>query len=1053
MRNIKVLFTEADRARLQPLFEELRAKGLRVQEAGDALKTSEAVLAVLSENAYADKKLIDRVLGLIGAGAEALLPLQLDGAPIPEAVMHALYARNIIFAAERDDKLIAERIVDALPKKKNRLPLILSVAAAVFIAAAGLLIWRAVQSRAAFSGLSEDAISVLVSAGLTEEDLAAVEDVVIVGDKFAYMTHDEFIQGGSEHWLSVDDDVAYRAGDRFAYLTRGEADEDESVIHYNVHITYSTDDADDQHWISIEDGHSYELTRYEDLSFLSLMPNLRYLELVSVEADANKLPDLSQTEALQSVGVYDCAIDSLDWLSGAQVQELVAICTPIADYSPLNTCERLSSVQLDLRGMPETGVTGFAPPALECFEIEIDNERTSYSMDLSALAGCDRLKAVGLVGLPIRDISFLANKTGLESLMMFNLPQLRDVSALGTLTGLADLNISFCPGLTDYTPIAGCAALESLTLNGDDPDTLHDASFLADLPKLNDIQLSGFRLRGLDFLEGLAQHRDTISLHIAGPIADYSGLAAFRNYKSLLVNPIQTDDGYGAFYAVLPYIKDAEIEQLSLCYCDGVDLAELPKVTYSLYLSNADLRDLSGLQDYGISQLSLWDCKSLSSLNGIEALPGLKDGSLGLTIKDCPRMADYSALDGAALQGLRLSGVYALPDLGAFTVKGLELEHIVGLSDLNCLDAMSSDEQYSGFQFIGLDQLSDISALRRLHGNWLAVPPQVADQAAELVESGNFKRYEVVYPDDSWQPSEVQLELTSLDELNTLPKALLAKVESLTVAGDRVVDWERCSVFFENRANGKLAAMLWDEETGRESAIPRGSIEDMSVFADLTGLKTLSLYNQPLSSLDGIQDLTELEHFEAVECSRLTDVSALFALQNLRTVSLQGCPVTSIQGIQNLTQLEDLNLFYTQVSDLSPLALCDFTAATENGGFTLGVAELPCEDLSALGSIPCYAMLGARGLDARSVVEAVSASKVNWLDAAGLHLDDELFARFVAEHPTVAGLFIPRNEGVTDLTPLLSLEQLTSVTVSRNMKQAIASLKGQSYSFGLYGEG
>ena len=64
-----------------------------------------------------------------------------------------------------------------------------------------------------------------------------------------------------------------------------------------------------------------------------------------------------------------------------------------------------------------------------------------------------------------------------------------------------------------------------------------------------------------------------------------------------------------------------------------------------------------------------------------------------------------------------------------------------------------------------------------------------------------------------------------------------------------------------------------------------------------------------------------------------------------------------------------------------------------------------------------------------------------------------LFAEFVRSHPQLEELNLTWNRGITDLTPLLELENLQEVRVSRDMEQAIRSIEGQGYSFRLEIEG
>ena len=181
---IGLLISPDDREELQALLAQLNRRGLRVSERNDAAGKDDIVLAVLSEAFYKEKDLTDRLLGLIGAGADKVLPLQLDDAPIPERLKNALYARNIIPTAGRDASLIAERIVSALPRKKSRLPLVLAAAGLVLVALVGFLIWRSAAGGEKLPAMAGEGPIVGPSAlGITEEDLASIENVVIVGEQ------------------------------------------------------------------------------------------------------------------------------------------------------------------------------------------------------------------------------------------------------------------------------------------------------------------------------------------------------------------------------------------------------------------------------------------------------------------------------------------------------------------------------------------------------------------------------------------------------------------------------------------------------------------------------------------------------------------------------------------------------------------------------------------------------------------------------------------------------------------------------------------------------
>lgn len=562
---IHLLCSDGDRAALQPVLDALQAKGLRVS--GEVPEKNDLVLAVLSEAFYADNDKTDALLDLLAAGAENVLPLQLDGVPIPDAIKNALYARNIIPAAGRDAAHTAERIAAAIPHMPPVLPKLLIAGAVVLAAIIGLLIWRS-SGNGGPNPETEPAAQIYIPAGLTEEDLAAIEDVVIVGDYFGYYTDADFREAG-EHWLNVYDDVAYR-----------------------------TFDDDVPRWISKEDGHAYTMTRYDDLRFLELMPKLRFLELVNVEAGADSLPDLSEAAILEGVSLSDCEIDSLDWLAGAHMHDFDMHSTQVTDFAPLSSCERLRTVFLDFYRMEEADLSAFAPPSLEHLEI-CNGQDLRGGLDLSALSACTKLRECRLdADLPLADLSFLADASKLEALYIYNLHELRDISALNGMKNLKNLDIQYCERVTDYTPIAGCSSLEQIHLQCDyNPDALRDASFLADLPRLWDIGLYSCNLNDLNFLEGKPDN-GSLCLGFAGDIRDYSGLATVKHYDWLHLNPRRVDGSrFGDLSAVLPYLEGAEVKNLHLHDCGGIDLGLLPKVTESLEIWYGDLTDLSTLPD------------------------------------------------------------------------------------------------------------------------------------------------------------------------------------------------------------------------------------------------------------------------------------------------------------------------------------------------------------------------------------------------------------------------------------------------------------------------
>ena len=1018
-KHIRVLSAPADREALSPVLEQLRAKGLRVSETEEAPGKNDLVLAVLSRSFYADEALTHRLLGLVGAGAENLLPLRLDAEPVPEALMNALYARNIIPAQGRDAALLAERIVAALPQKKSRLPLLLTAGAVVLAAVAGLLIWRAAQPKEEPVPVMAEAtpLPLNLPAGLTAEDLAEIQAVVIVGDRA------EFYSGR---------DLRDR-GDHVDFDEFANRDFDRSGAHF-----YSKDD-----------GHEYSMTRYEDLTYLSLMPNLRFLDMSLVEVPSEGLPDLSGAKRLENVMLMDSNIPDLRWLSGSPVWSVHVLNTTgsVRDFSPLTACRKLTEVHIDLNRVSRADLSGFCPPQLQFLWINGDGDLRG-ELDLADLRNSTRLQKVELQNLPLTDLSFLAEAGALWQVCLSGLHRLRDISALGGKASLRDVEVWDCDEIADFSPLAACTALQRFRYRTEGQGVFRDATFLSELPYITTVELENVDLRDLEFLRSIGERRNSINLNITGNVADYSGLEAVRGFGKLTLDP--GDDT--PLDRILPYLADTPIRDLELRRFDEVDLSALPALTERLGLDRCGIEDLSSMpEQWGASVLNLNKCSRLRSLEGLQNQSKLGNHGVGsLEIELCPRLTDWSALEGMELSYLEILGGATLPDFAGFHAGKVRLDSVGDVADLSFLDGADADLAWS-FALLGLD-VNNLAPLSRFHGNDLTVTPQLAEQAWDLVKAGNFHEYRVEYPEGAWELENEGFVLLSLDELETLPPALLRRVTEVCIAGDRVVDPDRFELWEDwsrPDRNGNPALMLRDRETDEKEPLGPGVVEDMSFLASLTGLKRLFLYGQPLKTLDGIQEFSSLEEFSAKGCAALTDASALFTLQQLEDAELPFTAVDSIQGVQNLPQLRRLNISHTKVTDLTPLGECDLSYAYECGGLGLQINEIEIseENAAALGTVARYTDLAFTNADPAVWIPALANCEIGFFGASGDLRTNEDLATLAADHPELRGLWLGWAGDVTDLTPLLALENLEHVTIDRDKTEAIASLDGTNHRF------
>ena len=998
---IKILAVPEDQEKLQCVLQQLHSSGVEISQKNDSLGKKDMVLVVLTERFYQDEDLKERLFDQLAMGAENILPLDLGEVPIPEEIMNLLFARNIIMASGRSDEQLAARILSAIPEKKNPLPKILTAAVAVLVLLGGLFFWR--------SGRQQEVPAVAVEEpipnplGITEEELAAIQDVVIIGDYFGYYTYEDYASYG--HWPDIHD------------------------------FAYEVWEGDSGRWYSTEDGREFTLTRYEDLRFLELMPNLSMVRMMLVDVEDAMLPDLSASEELKYVSIYNCSFTDIGWISGSSVAYLDVYGTDIASYEPLNRCQKLMNATLDGQRKTDGDLAGFAPPAL--FELSLSG--MDAQQDLSALGSCAGLAYLKIDGLEIRNVDFLKGMPALKSLEMRNMPSLQDIAGISALTDLRELRIGQCDSVRDYTPIHACSNLE--VINIDRWNWMYaDSSFLNGLTRLRDIGLFGLNLNNMDFLADVNSSYG-LCLGFCGDIQDYSGLAQVQKYQWLHVNPRSNGGRFGDYSAVAPYLQNASIAEMELYNCTNVDLSQLPLVTHRLVLTGGMLEDLSGLQNSSLMVLELRDMQYLRSLKGIEGLGRIRSGIMELWITGCIRLNDYSALDGVSLRMLELIGMYNLPDFSKFALKVLKMENIEEMENLSFLDSLDRNPMYT-FSFAGMDDLKDISILQQFKGTDLWVPPQVADQAEELVNDGNFFNYRVVFPESGWNPLNEEVILLSMEELNTLPKAVLRRVSRVMIAGDEVVDPNLYDVE-EHWQGDRSFPVLRDRETGKEKRVDPGRIQDFSRLSELTNLRDLRLVNQPIASLEGIQNLSNLRNFHSLYCYGLRDVSALYTLQTLEDISFQGCPVDSIQGVQNLPGLWGLNVSGTFVTDLSPLKECDFS----NVNACLVLYNTSFTDLSFLAGIPAFGHLNMCGYPTEAWMPYVENAFIRTY--CGPLDNDETLRKFVEQHPELEELYIEGGYQISDLTPLLELPNLKFVNIWDRADNAVRSLDGHARNFQL----
>ena len=776
--------------------------------------------------------------------------------------------------------------------------------------------------------------------GFTDEDLENIDCVVILGDQFHYYTN---YMETTDYWPEASD-----------WATR-------------VNNEQGT-----AYWYSKEDGSEIETGHWEDLSFLKQMKNLRCIHLA--KAEIGNLPELAALDKIERIKIEDCTVPDLNWTAGGSMIHFAM--TGIQDgldYTPLNTCGRLSYLDLSFGDTREADLSGLAPESL--FELNVNSGDYLRECRLDGLRACGNLENLMLSHLPLRSLDFLEKANGIKRLNMSGL-QISDLRPVTNCKSLWELQLDNCQNLYDLSPLAECTEMVNIMIGGWREQT--DVSFLNTMTKLKSVELHSVDIPNVDFVRSMKTVGTPIGITIKGRVGDWSALESANRYEQLFLNPWDGED----FGRIAPHLEGAKVNHMKLTNFETLDLSTLPAVFQSLELERCSgLTDLTGLPTLKPAvKLVLTDLENLESLNGLkEARNKVKTQ---IRIAGCPRLTDWSAVEGTNLTALELVGTYMMPDMSGMRIQTLRLESLHWLENLDFLDTISPEHRFTSLQLFDLPLVTDLSPVRQAQGGVLSVPPEMKEMAASIVEEGRFRELKIEYPEAGWQPWDTQVRLKSLEEIDRLPLAALREVTELTLAGDTVVDFEKYDVWSRSDwHDGERESwnILWDNENQQEIRVEKGSLTDLNRLKPLTGLKSLQVYEQPLTSLAGLEEMAALEGIKIENCPELADITSLFMLENVRDISIETAAVESIQGIQNLASLRRLYLHFTNVRDISPLAECDLTEAYSENGLTLDIKGYDNIDPTPLEAIRKFDYVPLNGGDVQVWLPHMRGAEVDRL--------------------------------------------------------------------------
>ena len=192
-----------------------------------------------------------------------------------------------------------------------------------------------------------------------------------------------------------------------------------------------------------------------NLAPLSGLTELQVLDLG--ENPVRSVEALAGLTALQDVTLEATGITTVEVFEGSSIQSLNVRGTWITDFSPLESCSRLS--RLIIGELP----SGVAETLMGLTNLEELRLYATPEVDLSYFVGFQKLQSLDLYGSTIPHPEALAQLTHLRSLNIGE-TGVSDLSFLSQLPAMTDVDLRSNP-ITDLTPLLDCSGLTLLILS------------------------------------------------------------------------------------------------------------------------------------------------------------------------------------------------------------------------------------------------------------------------------------------------------------------------------------------------------------------------------------------------------------------------------------------------------------------------------------------------------------------------------------------------------------------------------------------------------------
>ncbi len=193
----------------------------------------------------------------------------------------------------------------------------------------------------------------------------------------------------------------------------------------------------------------------------------------------------------------------------------------------------------------------------------------------------------------------------------------------------------------------------------------------------------------------------------------------------------------------------------------------------------------------------------------------------------------------------------------------------------------------------------------------------------------------------------------------------------------------------------------------RKLSVGYGSFTDLSAVAELTGLRMLEFYDCPFEDISAVEALPDLQHFSLNGCGEVTDLSPLAGCVNIDELVLSGCDANDYSFLAQMGDFAYLQLPGVELSRCLP-----YLAGKTIRQLRLGYVPLSSmDDLAQIDGLIDLMLVQMQPASLAGIERLTDLTRLTLTDMPGL-----------------------------DLTPLLSLPNLMSVTLSEDMRGAAGAL-------------